>query len=166
MFEKDSNKEIEDRLLILHFLTVYKKNISDELLINFFIESKYFTYLDITNLLDKLVKARLIYIKNNTITITENGIVAHSFFIDMLKIKMQQSIELMIQNSELLNPKISHQISYDSRNEVLYLLVANGKDIITDLKISITKNEIAQIHDDKKIIGKEIYEKIKDLIIK
>ncbi len=161
MFEKNTDYDVYNRLSVLHLLAKYKTNIEKDILINFFIVSGLYNYLEINDIIDILKENNLLKEINEKISLTENGIVTHSFFINKLPIDRQKEIENLMQKNSLLDENY-HSIVKMSDND-LTIKIASGKKMKMDLKIDIQEYETISLDSNQ---SKQLFEEISNLIKK
>ncbi len=161
MFEKNTEKDIQDRLSVLHVLEKYNKPIEKDLLINFFLISKLYNFLEISDIINTLKENNLILEKSNIVALSDNGIVALSFFRDKLPLEKQKVLENLMKNTSLFEEQFH---SFIKRHESdLIIKIAKGKKIKLDMKID---SSLIPDMTDNTIDSKELYEDLLETIKK
>lgn len=161
MFSRNSDKDIQNRLAVLHVLEKYNKPIERDYLINFFLVSKIYNFLEINDIINTLKDNNLIIEKEHKLTLSDNGVVAHSFFIQKLPYEKQKEIEKLMNETSIFNEEF-HSIVKQNENE-LSIMIAQGKRICLDLKICPEGLDDVDSSDFK---SKEFYDEILEIIKK
>ncbi len=161
MFAKNSEKDIQNRLAVLHVLEKYKKPIEKDVLINFFLVSNLYTFLEINDIISTLKDNNLLIEHDSILTLSDNGVVAHSFFIDKLPYEKQKKIEELMAETSIFDEEF-HSIIKENNNE-LTIMIAQGKKINLDLRIS---KELLDATNDSNFNSKEFYDDIVDIVKK
>ncbi len=161
MFEKNSELDIQNRLSVLHVLEKYNKPIERDFLINFFLIAKLYNFLEINDILKTLQENNLIVENSGIISLSEHGIVVHSFFIDKLPYDKQKELERLMYDTSIFEEKF-HNIIKKNKDE-LKIMLAQGKKIKLDM---IIDTDLIPNIDGSKFESKEFYEDIIKIIKK
>ncbi len=161
MFAKNSEKDIQNRLAVLHVLEKYTKPIERDVLINFFLVSNMYTFLEINDIINTLKENNLIVEDNNILALSDNGIVVHSFFIDKLPYDKQRQIEEFMSETSIFDEEFHSMVKENDKE--LIIMIAQGKKIALDMKIS---KELLSDINNKNLPSKTFYEEIVEIVKK
>ncbi len=161
MFEKNTEQDIYNRLSVLHVLEKYKQPIERDYVINFFLISKLYNFLEIDDILNTLRTNNLIVESNGMVSLSDNGIVVHSFFIDKLPYERQQQLEKIMDETAIFEEEF-HNIIKQNEKE-LKIMLAQGKKLKLDM---IIDTDIVPDIDHSKLNSRELYEDIIKVIKK